>query len=120
VFIYSSQSICQNITKENTRCFDSIQLKKIADIIFERDYNKALNEELYQINTNVSLDRDRLLQGLYVSQNSVSLKDSIIGIKDSKIILSENKIKEQEQKIKNRNNIIKGLSVISILILIFK
>ena len=112
-----SKGICQQNTNH---CFDSIELKKISYIIFERDYLKSLvvEQEHEKEALNSKIKNFSVVDSLRVK--NLQLKDSIVGEKE-KIILSEvNKNKELSKEIKKRNLAITIISAVSIILLILK
>lgn len=111
---------CQQNRNENIRCFDSIQLKKIADIIFDRDYYRAVNYDLLETNTIIKKDRDRLSEGLYKCQGSIHYQDSIIGIKDKINLYLKDDNDKLSRKYKNSKRITVITVIVSIIIIIIK
>lgn len=112
-----SKGICQQNTNH---CFDSIELKKISYIIFERDYLKSLVVEQEHENKvlNSEIRNFSVVDSLRVK--NLQSKDSIVEEKE-KIILSEiNKNKELSEKVKRRNLAITIISAVSIILLIIK
>lgn len=85
VLLTSLNSTCQVIQKKNINdsiYFSQEEVNKIADIIFELDYLKAINASLYQEQQILSVDRDRAYKGILDCRTVVSLKDSIINKKE--------------------------------------
>ena len=116
-----TMSLSKGICQQNTNhCFDSIELKKISYIIFERDYLKSLVVEQEHENKvlNSEIRNFSVVDSLRVK--NLQSKDSIVEEKE-KIILSEiNKNKELSEKVKRRNLAITIISAVSIILLIIK
>jgi hypothetical protein len=73
-------STCQDIpSKSDSAIFGKSDINKIASIIIDRNYFYSLDTNLRHENTLLSLDRDRMFNGLLDAKKEVSLKDSIMG-----------------------------------------
>lgn len=112
-----SKGICQQNTNH---CFDSVELKKISYIIFERDYLKSLTEEqanendilLNKINNFSFIDSLRI--------KNIESKDSI-GYEKDKVISSEKiKNKKLEKDVKKNKLAIKIISLLALVLIILK
>lgn len=112
-----SKGICQ---QNMNHCFDSIELKKISYIIFERDYLKSLTEE--QANEN-DLLMNKINNFSFIDSlriKNIESKDSIRSEKD-KIISSEKiKNKKLEKDVKKNKLAIKIISLLALVLIILK
>lgn len=112
-----SKGICQQNTNH---CFDSVELKKISYIIFERDYLKSLTEEqanendilLNKINNLSFIDSLRI--------KNIESKDSIVSEKDKVISSEKIKNKKLEKDVKKNKLAIKIISLLALVLIILK
>lgn len=112
-----SKGICQQNTNH---CFDSVELKKISYIIFERDYLKSLTEEqanendilLNKINNLSFIDSLRI--------KNIESKDSIGSEKDKVISSEKIKNKKLEKDVKKNKLAIKIISLLALVLIILK
>ena len=112
-----SKGICQ---QNMNHCFDSIELKKISYIIFERDYLKSLVVEQDQEKEalNSKIKNFSVIDSLRIK--NLQSKDSIVGEKEKIISSKEKKNKELSKEIKKRNLAITMISIISLVLIILK
>lgn len=112
-----SKGICQ---QNMNHCFDSIELKKISYIIFERDYYKSLSFEQEHEN---NLLKNKINNFSYIDSlrvENINTKDSIITEKE-KVILSEVQNNKNLKKENKRNKVlIKVISVVGLILIILK
>ena len=113
LLISSLNGICQ---KSTNHCFDSIEIKKISYIIFERDYLKTVNEELFLKEELLSADRDRLLYSLKLSDSISNDKSSIIKNNESEISYLKQTIFSNGKRYKKEKRL--GIGVIILLTII--
>lgn len=112
-----SKGICQ---QNMNHCFDSIELKKISYIIFERDYYKSLSFEQEHEN---NLLKNKINNFSYIDSlriKNIGGKDSIIMEKENIILSEKTKNKKLERKLSNNKFAIKIISVLALVLIILK
>lgn len=117
LLMFSSKGICQ---KNTNHCFDSVEIKKLSYIIFERDYLSDLNEELLAKDNLLSKERERLLYGLILADSVNNNYISIIENKNKQIKYLDNEIILKEKQIKKERKIGIGIIILITIITIIK
>ena len=117
LLMFSSKGICQ---KNTNHCFDSIEIKKLSYIIFERDYLKVINEELLAKDNLLSKERDRLLHGLSLADSINNKYNSIIENKNKEIKFFKDEVILKENQIKKERRVGLGIIILITIITIIK